>query len=374
MSGPVRFLLLAMVGWAGIRSATLGVVPGAELFTPARARPTLPPIVATVFPPLEPVNSHAAPAAGDFGNPAQSGLNPVPAAAPVYYYPVPAGYSRSPAEPIRARQASYTALLPEPAPLFYSPVPELDDWPISRIASASPPLRSGPAPLPGAVPPFRSGRLDRLQLSTWALLRGRLGSGSLATSGTLGGSQAGARLTVALDRRLALSLRSSSPVGGTQGAEVAGGVRVTPFPAIPVAITAERRQGIGRYGGRSAFALFAEGGLYQRPLPWHLSLDAYAQAGVVGARRRDLFIDGGMTLSRPLFGPMSLRGRPLFGGLSAGLGVWGGAQPGLSRVDAGPRVTLDMRRGVRVHFDWRQRLAGNAEPGSGPAVTLAGDF
>jgi hypothetical protein len=29
---------------------------------------------------------------------------------------------------------------------------------------------------------------------------------------------------------------------------------------------------------------------------------------------------------------------------------------------------------VRVHFDWRQRLAGNALPGCGPAVTLAGDF
>jgi hypothetical protein len=33
-----------------------------------------------------------------------------------------------------------------------------------------------------------------------------------------------------------------------------------------------------------------------------------------------------------------------------------------------------MRRNIRVHLDYRQRLAGNAEPGSGPAVTLAGDF
>jgi hypothetical protein len=35
---------------------------------------------------------------------------------------------------------------------------------------------------------------------------------------------------------------------------------------------------------------------------------------------------------------------------------------------------MRVRRNVRVHFDWRQRLAGNALPGSGPAVTLAGDF
>ena len=41
---------------------------------------------------------------------------------------------------------------------------------------------------------------------------------------------------------------------------------------------------------------------------------------------------------------------------------------------AGPRVTMKVRNNVRVHFDWRQRLAGNALPGSGPTVTLAGDF
>jgi len=49
-------------------------------------------------------------------------------------------------------------------------------------------------------------------------------------------------------------------------------------------------------------------------------------------------------------------------------------QPGLYRVDAGPRVTMRVRPNVRVHFDWRQRLAGTAQPGSGPVVTLAGDF
>ena len=55
-------------------------------------------------------------------------------------------------------------------------------------------------------------------------------------------------------------------------------------------------------------------------------------------------------------------------------GGWGGVQPGLYRVDAGPRLTMQVRRNVRVHLDYRQRLAGNAEPGSGPTLTLAGDF
>jgi len=37
-------------------------------------------------------------------------------------------------------------------------------------------------------------------------------------------------------------------------------------------------------------------------------------------------------------------------------------------------VTMKVRNNIRVHFDWRQRLAGRALPGSGPAITLAGDF
>ena len=92
-------------------------------------------------------------------------------------------------------------------------------------------------------------------------------------------------------------------------------------------------------------------------------LDAYAQAGVVGLKSRDLFADGGITLTRPVYKQFS-----------AGFGIWGGLQPGLYRVDAGPRITMRVRNNVRVHFDYRQRLAGNALPGSGPAVTLAGDF
>jgi hypothetical protein len=64
----------------------------------------------------------------------------------------------------------------------------------------------------------------------------------------------------------------------------------------------------------------------------------------------------------------------LFGRFSTGFGVWGGVQPGLYRVDVGPRLSMRVRGNMRVHLDWRQRLAGKAEPGSGPAVTLAADF
>jgi len=252
-------------------------------------------------------------------------------------------------------------------PQYYAPIPRLDDWSLSDIASGALPewhdQKSTPAPV-ASTPRQPADRLDRLQFGAWALLRGRPGSGALASGGTLGGSQAGARLTYALDRRVALSLRSSSPVGGSQGGEIAAGVRLTPFATIPISLTAERRQAIGRYStGRSAFALFLEGGVYRRPLVSNFFLDAYGQAGAVGARSRDLFVDGSFTVLRPVYGRFS-----------AGLGAWGGYQPGIYRIDLGPRVSMRVRRNVRVDLDWRQRLAGTAEPGSGPAVTLAADF
>jgi hypothetical protein len=209
--------------------------------------------------------------------------------------------------------------------------------------------------------------LDRLQLASWALLRsqqtGIAGSQSLANGGQLGASQAGVRLIYNFNRQLALTARTSSEVG-RRGGEIAAGVRVQPVGSIPLWLTAERRQAIGRYGGgRNTFALFFEGGVYEQPLPFRLTLDAYLQGGVVGARSRDLFIDGGFAATRPVYRQFS-----------AGFGIWGGAQPKLYRVDAGPRISMRVRSNVRVHFDWRQRLTGNARPGSGPALTLAGDF
>jgi len=76
-----------------------------------------------------------------------------------------------------------------------------------------------------------------------------------------------------------------------------------------------------------------------------------------------LFADGSATLTRPLWRAFS-----------GGAGVWGGVQPGLYRVDAGPRLTWRVGRSLRVHADYRQRLAGTAAPGSGPVMTIAGDF
>jgi hypothetical protein len=210
-------------------------------------------------------------------------------------------------------------------------------------------------------------KLDRFQLTTWTLLRDTRGqtssTDSLASGSTLGSSQAGARLAYNFTPQIAATLRTTSTIGQS-GGEVALGARIQPVRGLPLWATAERRQRLGRYGGgRNAFALFFEGGLWDRPLPMHFRLDAYFQGGVVGFNSRDAFIDGAITATRPVYR-----------NFSAGLGLWGGAQPGVSRIDAGPRVTMKVRENLRVHVDYRQRLAGNADPGSGPALTLAGDF
>ena len=362
----MRFLAVAIVGWAGFRAATYGVLPGASLFQVEQGDAKAPPIVPTEFPPIEPVQPAAAVPEETPQAPQLAYAQP-----PIRPVMVPVYYAAQVSVPRQAAPESSSALLPTPRPLFYSSKPELDEWPMSRLAAVSrPQLSSAPAPRqasPTEVVPPLPRKLDRWQLSTWALLRsqqtGVAGSQSLAAGGQLGASQAGARLIYNVDRRIAIAMRTSSEVG-RRGGEAALGLRVQPVMGVPIWLTAERRLAIGRYGGgRNAFAVFAEGGLYDRPLAGRFLLDTYLQGGVVGLKSRDLFIDGGLTVTRPI------RGR-----FSAGFGVWGGAQPHLYRVDAGPRVTMRVRHNVKVHVDWRQRLAGNARPGSGPAVTLSGDF
>ena len=363
MSAPVRFLFVAVAGWALFRGVTVGSIPGADAFTIARAEAAPPApatIVPTEFPPIAPVEPQRAAVSDGYASYPYGYYPPPPQRYAAYYPAAPA--SRTVTVPLPAPQPQSAEQPPE----FFSPIPQLEEWDLAQVArggfsSPAPQSRPTPAAIPNFIP---RKHLDRLQLSAWALLRREPGTGSLASGGVLGGSQAGARLTYAFDRRIAASLRTSSPVGGSRGGEVAAGVRVTPIPSIPFSITAERRQAIGKFStGRSDFALFAEGGVYQQPLGWNLLLDGYAQAGVVGVRSRDMFADGGVTISRPVYDRFS-----------AGFGIWGGYQPGLYRVDAGPRVSMRVHRNVSLHLDWRQRLAGTAQPGSGPALTLGANF
>ena len=379
MSASIRFLGVAVLAWAGVRAISLGLIPGTAGLAPVAEAATTPvptTIAETHFTPPAPPMPAPGPMAGAAyppyppyanypGHPAYAGYPafPRPIAIPFYYYPVPAGMPRAAARPVQS--AGWSQVAPPPEPLYYGPEVS-EPQPTTRLAStaAGPrPVQPAPSAIPGPGAPPPAKKFDRLELTAWALLRGSPGPGNLATGGTLGGSQVGARLTYKFTPSLAATLRSSSSVGGVRYAEVAAGLRYKPMAWLPVAVTFERRQALNEWGGRSAFALFAEGGLYQTPVFGLANLDLYAQGGVVGFESRDLFFDGAATFSRQVWKNWS-----------AGLGVWGGAQPGLYRVDAGPRVSMNVGRGIRLHADYRQRLAGEAAPSSGPALTIAGDF
>jgi hypothetical protein len=219
--------------------------------------------------------------------------------------------------------------------------------------------------MPIALP--APGGTSRWSASAWLFVR-RDGASQVAPGGTLGGSQAGARLTYRLNadltRPLSLSTRVYAPLDQAPAAEAAVGLDWKPMSGIPVHILAERRQALGD-GGRSAFSITLYGGVSDRRLPAGLRLDAYAQAGVVGLQSRDLFADGSVQIGVPL------------GALRAGVGAWGGAQPGVARLDVGPQLSLPLRIGdsnLRVSADWRFRIAGEARPSSGPAFTIGASF
>ncbi|HEY6916631.1 MAG TPA: hypothetical protein VI381_03225 [Allosphingosinicella sp.] len=165
-------------------------------------------------------------------------------------------------------------------------------------------------------------------------------------------------------RPLRASLRVYAPTSALEAAEVAAGLDWQPSDKVPIHVLAERREGLGKEG-RSAFAFLAYGGK-SRTIPGGRA-EFYGQAGMVGRHKRDLFADGILTLRWRLDAKERIR---------VGVGMWGAAQPGASRIDAGPTFAVRPIKAapVTLSLDWRQRIAGNAAPASGPAITLSAGF
>lgn len=193
---------------------------------------------------------------------------------------------------------------------------------------------------------------------------------SVSSSAMLGGPQAGLRIAHAFDSRHRSDAYVRLTTTGRQmdGVEAALGVSWQPARSVPARLAIERRQAVTGDDARSAFAAMVVGGVNNLALPDGWRVDGYGATGVVGLARRDAFVEGSLRATRPLgtVGGISL---------SAGGGVWGAAQPGVSRLDAGP--TLDARwngAAPRLSLDWRQRLAGQARPDSGIAITVSTDF
>jgi hypothetical protein len=279
-----------------------------------------------------------------------------PAPAPASFVAPPTGAPPRPGQLLRLALAPY---LPDhPARLLRA----------ARYLAETRPADA--APLPSEALSRPAGR-SRWSGSAYLFARPGSGAASLAAGGELGGSQAAARLSYRLNPdgpvRTAAAARLYAPLG-QKGAEAAVGLDWFPVGGVPVRVSVERRFDLDGHG-RSAWSAYAAGGFYLERLNGTVSVDGYAQAGVVGVERRDLFVDGAVRVGR----------RWHLGGatVTAGAGLWGAAQPEVARLDVGPRLAATLpvdAHSVTLAVEGRLRVAGDAHPGSGAALTLAVDL
>lgn len=157
--------------------------------------------------------------------------------------------------------------------------------------------------------------------------------------------------------------------------ELALGASARPLPRVPVRVFGEVRVTDGAFRTEARPSAFAVTEIPPIGLPFGTRLETYAQAGWVGGTDASLFADGQASLTREIDQVAEASDNALR--LSLGAGAWGGAQEDAHRVDLGPTMRLDVRLGevpARLSLDWRERVEGDAAPGSGAAVTLSTRF
>lgn len=225
------------------------------------------------------------------------------------------------------------------------------------------------------TPVPRMAGLGRWSGDGWVLLRDDAATALTPGRPSYGRSQAGAVLRYRLTPGTGgaspqLYLRGSSALAGPREQEIAAGAALRPLPGVPVRVAAELRVNDNRAGSRVRPAVFAVTELPPVALPGGTRGEAYAQAGYVGGDFATAFVDGQARIDRPLAGRSSTQ-------LRVGGAAWGGAQRGSNRFDVGPSASIGFAIGGlrgRVAADYRLRVAGDAEPASGPALTVAAGF
>lgn len=238
----------------------------------------------------------------------------------------------------------------------------------ARKEPAQPPTVQVDA-IPPAIPITMAATSRRWSASGWAMVRGSGAGGGVATP-QLGGAQAGIRVARAItaDGRVAIAARIAAALD-TRQQEAAIGIEWRPT-ALSVRLVAERRFGLANQRGGSGLGLV--GGVSDCPLPAGFRLDGYAQAGAVLRDDLEGYADGAARATHPV---VRTDGGTI---LAIGLGLWGGAQRNARRLDVGPAATIDLSLGgaphLRVALEWRQRVAGAARPGSGPALSIGADY
>lgn len=269
-------------------------------------------------------------------------------------------------------------------PLLPHQISPLDGLPTWHV-----PATNGPSPPSGSkvmakhqllwlpATPVAAQKPDRWSFDTWLLLRPG-GTGEAVPGGRLasyGASQVGAviryRLAPASPHRATAYARATQALAAGEESEVAAGIAARPLAAVPVSFHSElrgTRHGSGKVELRPA--TFAVTELPPVSLPLGLRGEAYAQAGYVGGKFATAFADGQARIDREI-------ARFDLAEVRAGAGVWGGAQKDAARLDVGPTASFDFEIGgapARLALDYRWRIAGEAMPGRGVAVTLSTGF
>ena len=376
---PLVALVLLIGGWVMMRAMLFegGTAHRPAPFDPPQAvawegtrRETIGPIVAV---PEGPEQAFAAPR-----SPFPAASLPRPAMAPAMRNIAAPEPTFEPWLPPAATGRKAPETPSPPVPVQVSAAHQL----LWMAAVANLPLPPGLLVRPAAMKePARFNRQaadPRWSADGWFLLR--RGGGAAPAGGfsppSYGASQAGAvaryRLAPRSPHRPALHLRASAALNGTEEREAAFGLSARPIGSLPVTLALEARVIAGPGGGtRVRPAAFAHTELAPVDLPLGARADFYGQAGYVGGDFASAFADGQLRVDRRL----TVIGA---GELRAGGGAWGGAQKGASRLDIGPTATVGMplggTGGARLGLDWRFRVAGNAAPSSGPALTLSAGF
>ncbi len=235
--------------------------------------------------------------------------------------------------------------------------------------SSNAPIALSPILVSAISPPPQK----RLDIYAYSFLRsGSDKTGTLAPAPQYGGGQSGAIITYKMTRHAALIGRVSLAHKGSNPAEFAAGLRIKPVQSIPISFTAERRF---RANSPDVTALYAAGSREDMKLPAGLSARAYAQAGVIFGPQSGHFYDTGIRIDRPVIKVADTL-------INVGIGSWAGGQragndPSAGRIDIGPALRTKVNLGpapLHISADWRFRVAGNAQPKNGPAITISTGF
>lgn len=230
------------------------------------------------------------------------------------------------------------------------------------------------APLLASLPqhaPFTTG--SRLSADAWLMVRNDT---AVPVSGrpSYGRSQAGAvvryRLAPASGLAPQAYARASSALAGPLERDLVAGLSARLAKRVPLRVAVEARISQTSAGTQVRPAVIAVTEFPPLDLPHRLRAEAYLQGGYVGGTFATAFVDGQGRVERPL-------GHLGGAEVSAGAGAWGGAQKGAARLDIGPTAAVTFRLGEargRLAADYRVRVAGNAEPRSGPALTVSAGF